>query len=75
MHPAISRSLVDLGKLFEREGMTIDRNIELTSELRVKKWERLPSKGLEEEVRGTVRKEVNIFLGKNLLQEEKEETI
>jgi thioredoxin 1 len=52
--------------------MTIDRYIELTSELRVKKWEKLPSKGLEEEVHGTIQKEVNIFLGKKFIARGKE---
>jgi hypothetical protein len=37
-------------KLFEREVMTIDRYIELTSKLGVKKLKKSPSKGLEEEV-------------------------
>ena len=62
-------------KLFEREGMTIDRYIELTSELGVKKVKKLPSKGLEEEVHKTIQKEVKILLGKNLLQEEKKEAV
>ena len=62
-------------KLFEREGMTVDRYIEITSELGVKKVKKLPSKGLEEEVHKTVQKEVNILLGKNLLQEVKKEAV
>jgi uncharacterized metal-binding protein len=62
-------------KLFEREGMTIGRYIELTSELGVKKLKKLPSKGLEEEVHKTIQKEVNILLGRNLLQEERKEAV
>jgi len=58
-------------KLFEREGMTIDRYIEITSELGVKKVKKLPSKELEEEIHRAIEKEVNLLLGKNLLQEEK----
>jgi uncharacterized metal-binding protein len=54
-------------KLFEREGITVDRYIELTSELGVKKVKKLPSKELEEEVHKTIQKEVNILLDKNLL--------
>jgi uncharacterized metal-binding protein len=53
-------------KLFEREGMTVDRHIELRSELGVKKLKKLPSKEFEEEVHKTIRKEVNILLDKNL---------
>ena len=60
-------------KLFEREGMTIDRYIELTSEPGVRKVKKLPSKKLEEEVYKTIQKEVSLLLGKNLLQEEKKE--
>jgi hypothetical protein len=41
----------------------------------VKKLKKLPSKGLEEKVHRTIQKEDNILLGKNLLQEEKEEAI
>jgi uncharacterized metal-binding protein len=62
-------------KLFEREGMTVDRYIELTSQLGVRKVKKLPSKELEEEVYRTIQKEVNILLGKNLLQEEKREGV
>jgi uncharacterized metal-binding protein len=62
-------------KLFEKEGMTIDRYIELTSGLGVKKVKKLPSKELEEEVYRTIQKEVKILLGKKWLQEEKGEVI
>jgi len=62
-------------KLFEKEGMTVDRYIELTSELGVKKLKKLPSKELEEEVHRTVQKEVKMLLGKHLGQEEKKEAI
>jgi len=54
--------------------MTIDRYIELTSELGVKKLKKLPSEGLEE-VHETIQKKVNILVGKNLLQDEKEGAI
>jgi uncharacterized metal-binding protein len=62
-------------KLFEREGMTVDRYIELTTELGVKKLKKLPSKGLEEEVHKAIQKKVNLLLGKNILQEEKKEAV
>jgi uncharacterized metal-binding protein len=62
-------------KLFEREGMTIDRYIELTTELGVKKLKKLPSKGLEEEVHKVIEKEVNLLICKNILHEEKKEAI
>lgn len=53
-------------KLIEREGMTVDRYIELTSELGIKKAKVLPSPELEEEVYQVIRKEVNGLLGKKL---------
>ena len=62
-------------KLFEREGMTVDRYFELTSELGLKKVKKLPSKELEEQVRKTIEKEVNILLGKHLSQEEEKEEV
>ena len=52
-------------KLIEREGMPVDRYIELTSELGIKKAKKLPSKELEEQVYRTVQKEVDALLGKN----------
>ena len=54
---------VQCGKvLFEREGMTMDRYIELTSALDVKKAKKLPSEQLEEEVYQLIRKEVDTLL-------------
>ena len=51
-------------RLMENAGMTVDRYIELTSELAIKKEKALPSKELEEEVYHLIRKEVNRLLGK-----------
>jgi uncharacterized metal-binding protein len=62
-------------KLFEKEGMRGDRYIELTSELDVKKVNKLPSKELEEEVHRTIQKEVKILLDNHLGQEEKREAV
>jgi len=54
---------VQCGKvLFEREGMTMDHYIELTSKLGVKKAKKLPSKDFEEEVYQLIRKEVETLL-------------
>ena len=50
------------GKLIERAGMPVDRYIELTSELGLKKAKELPSKELEDEVYKTIRKEVQALL-------------
>jgi len=52
-------------KLMDREGMTVDRYLELTSELGIKKRKVLPSQELEEEVYQRIRKEVNDLLGRN----------
>lgn len=49
-------------KLIEREGMTVDRYIELTSTLGIRKVKRLPSKEMEDEVYRTIRKEVDTLL-------------
>ena len=54
---------VKCGKVFvEKEGMTMDRYIELTSTLGIKKAKQLPSKDLVEEVYGLIRKEVETLL-------------
>ena len=50
-------------KLFEREGMPVDRYIELTSELGVRKAKQLPSDDLEEEVFRVIQNEVDALLG------------
>ena len=50
------------GRLIEREGMPVDRYIELTLELGLKKVKELPSKELEDEVFKTIRKEVQALL-------------
>jgi len=55
-------------KLIEKEGMSVDRYIELTSELGLKKAKELPSKELEEEVYKTIRKEAKALLEKKLLE-------
>jgi len=54
---------VQCGKLlFEREGMTVDRYIEITSALGIKKAKILPSIDLETEVYQLIRKEVESLL-------------
>ena len=56
---------VQCGKvLMEREGMTVDRYLELTAALGVKKAKKLPSKDFEEQVYQVIRKEVDALLGK-----------
>jgi uncharacterized metal-binding protein len=45
-------------KLAEREGMSMDRYIELTSELKLPKRKELPTKELEEEIYEFIKKEV-----------------
>ena len=57
-------------KLIEREGLPVDRYIELTSELGIRKVKKLPSKDLEEEVYQVIQREVDALLGKKFLQEE-----
>lgn len=49
-------------KLFEREGMPVDRYIELTSELGVRKVKQLPSREMEEEVFSFIQKEAYTLL-------------
>ena len=51
-------------KLIEREGMPVDRYIELTSELGIRKEKKLPLKELEEKVYKIIQKEVNLLLSK-----------
>ena len=54
---------VQCGKrLFEREGMSVDNYIELTSKLGIKKAKKLPSGDLEEEVYKTIKNEVDSLL-------------
>ena len=50
-------------KLIEREGMSVDRYIELTSELGIRKVKKLPSKDLEEAVYKVIQREVDALLG------------
>ena len=49
-------------KLFEREGMTVDSYLELTSKLRIKKEKILPSADLQEEVYLVIKSEVENLL-------------
>jgi len=49
-------------KLFEREGMPVDRYIELTSELGLKKVKQLPSRNLEDAIYRAIRKEADALL-------------
>ena len=51
-------------KLAEREGLSLDCYIELTSTLGIRKVKRLPSKDLEDKVYKIIRKEVDTLLGK-----------
>ena len=50
-------------KLFEKQGMSIDSYIELTSTLDVKKLKKLPSEDLEEKVCTTIQNQVYKILG------------
>jgi uncharacterized metal-binding protein len=49
-------------KLFEREGMSVDDYLELTSTLRIKKEKKLPLKDLEESVYKIIQKKVKALL-------------
>ena len=49
-------------KLIDREVMPVDRYIELTSLLRVKKSKQLPTQELDEIVYSTIKKEVDILI-------------
>lgn len=51
-------------KLFQREGMSIDSYIELTSNLGIRKEKKLPLKDLEEKVYKVIRKEAKNLLNK-----------
>lgn len=51
-------------RLMEAAGMTVDRYIELTSQLGIKKQKALPSSELEEEVYRLIREEVKTLLEK-----------
>jgi len=51
-------------KLIEREGMSVDRYIELTSLLGIRKEKMLPSKDMENKVYRAIRKEVDALLSK-----------
>ena len=51
-------------KLFEREGMSIDSYIELTSILGIRKEKKLPMKDLEKRVYEAVWKEAKVLLDK-----------
>ena len=62
-------------KLIEREGMPVDRYIELTSKLGIKKEKQLPSKDLDAQVYRVIQKEVVDLLGRNLLEEAKKEAV
>ena len=50
-------------KLFEREKMTVDRYLELTSELKIKKEKALPLPDLEEQVYRFIKGHVQHLLG------------
>ena len=48
--------------LFEREGMPVDRYIELTSQLGIKKVKQLPSKDLEAQIYRVIQNEAHALL-------------
>lgn len=52
-------------ELFRREGMPVDRYIELTSKLGVKKVKQLPSRDLEEQVYRVIQNEVHALLSES----------
>jgi len=62
-------------KLIEREGMPVDRYIELTSALGIRKVKQLPSIDLEERIYSTIRKEMYALLGKRLLDGKQKEAV
>jgi len=49
-------------KLFEREGMTVDGYLELTSQLKIKKEKILPSEDLQKQVYQVIKTEVQSLL-------------
>ena len=49
-------------KLFEREGMTVDCYLELTSQLKIKKEKILPSEDLQEKVYLLIKTEIQSLL-------------
>ena len=49
-------------KLFQREGMSVNSYLELTSMLGIRKKKKLPVKDLEEKVYEVIQKEVNLLL-------------
>jgi len=51
-------------KLFEKQGMSVDSYIELTSSLGIKKEKRLPLEDLEDKVYKTIQRQVDMLLGK-----------
>jgi len=51
-------------KLLEREGMSVNSYLELTSFLGIRKKKKLPVKDLEEKVYNVIQKEVNVLLSK-----------
>lgn len=61
-------------KLFEREGMPVDRYIELSSELRVRKVKQLPSRELEEEVYRVIQNAAYALLGERQKVKPKQES-
>ena len=51
-------------KLFEKEGMSVDRYLELTSILGIRKKKKLPVEDFEEKVYKIIQKEVDVLLSK-----------
>jgi len=50
-------------KLFEKEDMSVDRYLELTSMLGIRKKKKLPTEDFEETIYNIILKEVNVLLG------------
>jgi len=61
-------------KLFEREVMPVDRYLELTSQLKLRKEKQLPSEDLEEQVYKAVLNEVRSLLATSSKREMQSET-
>jgi tRNA (adenine37-N6)-methyltransferase len=59
-------------KLIEKEGMTVDHYIELTSLLGIRKQKKLPSKDLEDKVYRTIKREVDTLLARRVEEESPE---
>jgi len=59
-------------KLIEKEGMTVDHYIELTSLFGIRKQKKLPSNDLEDKVYRTIKREVDTLLARKVEEESPE---